>query len=59
MLPTAVNRMPAAACYLRERGDTLFRAHKLDVLRIEHGLIAEITTFEGHLIERFGLPSTL
>jgi len=34
-------------------------AYKLDVLRIEQGLIAEITTFEGHLFEPFGLPSTL
>jgi RNA polymerase sigma-70 factor (ECF subfamily) len=59
MLPTALNRMPAAACYLRERGDTAFRAYKLDVLRIEDGLIAEITTFEGHLFERFGLPATV
>jgi RNA polymerase sigma-70 factor (TIGR02960 family) len=59
VLPTAVNRMPAAACYLRERGDTTFRAYKLDVLRIERGLIAEITTFEGHLLERFDLPATL
>src|ERR1700743_817409 len=34
-LPTAANRLPAAACYLRRPGDTLFRAFKLDVPRVE------------------------
>ena len=45
LLPTAVNRMPAAGSYLRRPGDTVFRPFKLDVLRIVDGAIAEITTF--------------
>jgi RNA polymerase sigma-70 factor (ECF subfamily) len=45
LVPTSANRMPAAASYLRKPGDTLFRAFKLDVLRVEASRIAEITTF--------------
>ena len=48
--------MPAAASYLRAHGDTLFRAFKLDVLRVQDGLIAEITTFDASLFGAFGLP---
>lgn len=39
-------------------GDSEFRAFKLDVLRIEGGAIAEITTF-GYGLRAFGLPPTL
>jgi DNA-directed RNA polymerase specialized sigma24 family protein len=53
------NRMPAAASYLRRPGDTEFRAFKLDVMRIEAGLIAEITTFNAELFAAFGLGPTL
>jgi RNA polymerase sigma-70 factor (TIGR02960 family) len=59
LVPTAANRMPAAANYLREHGDTEFRAFKVDVLRIEGGRIKEITTFDASLFEAFGLPPTL
>jgi RNA polymerase sigma-70 factor (ECF subfamily) len=59
LLPTSANRQPTAASYLRARGDTEFRAFKLDVLRIEGGLIAEITTFDARLFPAFGLPPTL
>ena len=59
LVATSANRMPAAACYLREPGDTEFRAFKVDVLRIEGGRIAEITTFNADLFEAFGLPLTL
>jgi RNA polymerase sigma-70 factor (TIGR02960 family) len=58
LVPTGVNRMPAAATYLRARGDTLFRALKLDVLRVQDGLIAEITTFDSRLFGELGLPLT-
>jgi RNA polymerase sigma-70 factor (ECF subfamily) len=51
--------MPTAASYLRAPGDDEFRAFKLDVLRIEGGLIAEITTFGASLFEAFGLAPTL
>ncbi len=57
LLPTATNRMPAAASYLRRPGDSEFRAFKLDVLRIENGSIAEITTFGTTLFEHLGLPA--
>jgi RNA polymerase sigma-70 factor (TIGR02960 family) len=59
LLPTIANRMPTAACYLRRTGDSEFRAFKFDVLRIEDGLIAEITTFGPDLFSVFGLPETL
>lgn len=53
---TRANGQPAAAGYVRRPGTTVFRAQNLDVLRIEHGRIAEITTFEPHLLPAFGLP---
>jgi RNA polymerase sigma-70 factor (TIGR02960 family) len=59
LLPTGANRMPAAASYLRQPGDSEFRAFKLDVLRVRDGLIAEITTFGPALFPAFGLPQTL
>jgi RNA polymerase sigma-70 factor (ECF subfamily) len=59
LVPTSANRQPTAASYLRAPGDTVFRAFKLDVLRIEDGLIAEITTFDAGLFEAFGLAPTL
>jgi RNA polymerase sigma-70 factor (TIGR02960 family) len=59
LVATRANRMPTAASYLRRPGDTEFRAFKFDVLRIEDGLIAEITTFGSGLFSAFGLPLTL
>jgi RNA polymerase sigma-70 factor (TIGR02960 family) len=59
LMPTRANRQPTAASYLRARDDREFRAFKLDVLRIEGGLIAEITTFGATLFPAFGLPPTL
>ena len=53
------NRMPTAASYLRQPGDTIHRAFKFDVLRIQDGRIAEITTFGAELFPAFGLPPTL
>ncbi|MFC6079742.1 RNA polymerase subunit sigma-70 [Sphaerisporangium aureirubrum] len=57
LLPTRANRMPAAATYLRPFGGTRFEAFKIDVLRIEDGVVAEITTFDATLFPRFGLPA--
>jgi RNA polymerase sigma-70 factor (ECF subfamily) len=51
--------MPAAASYHRAAGETGFRAFKIDVLRIEDGAIAEITTFGNALFPAFGLPPAL
>jgi RNA polymerase sigma-70 factor (TIGR02960 family) len=59
LLPAMANRMPAAASYLRRPDDAAFRAFKLDVLRIEDGAIAEITTFGPSLFPHFGLPPVL
>jgi RNA polymerase sigma-70 factor (ECF subfamily) len=59
LVPTRANRMPAAASYLRARGDDTFRALKLDVLRLRGDRIAEITTFDATLFAQFGLPASL
>jgi RNA polymerase sigma-70 factor (TIGR02960 family) len=59
LVTTSANRLPAAACYLREYGATEFRAFKIDVVRIEGGKVAEITTFDATLFPQFGLPPTL
>ena len=59
LVPTRANRMPTAASYLRAPGDTEWRAFKFDVIRIEDGKIAEITTFDATLFPAFGLPPTL
>jgi RNA polymerase sigma-70 factor (ECF subfamily) len=53
---TAANRQPAAAHYLRRPGETEYRPLALDVVRIEDGLIAEITSFvTPELFPAFGL----
>ena len=54
--PTRANGQPAVAGYVQRPGTTIYRAQALDVLRIEDGRIAEITTFEPHLLPAFGLP---
>ena len=59
LIPTRANRMPAAASYLRRHGDTIYRSFKIDVLRIDSGAIAEITTFGSGHFPRFALPETL
>jgi RNA polymerase sigma-70 factor (TIGR02960 family) len=59
LLPTAANRMPAAASYLRRGDSDVYLPFKLDVLRTGDGLIAEITTFDASLFDRFGLPPSL
>jgi RNA polymerase sigma-70 factor, ECF subfamily len=59
-VPTGANMQPAAAFYVRRPGDTAFRAFALDVLRIEDGKVAEITSFvDPDLFPAFGLPNTL
>jgi RNA polymerase sigma-70 factor (TIGR02960 family) len=56
---TRANRMPAAASYLRDWDDAEFRAFKLDLIRLEGGLVAELTTFGSDLFEAFGLPDVV
>jgi RNA polymerase sigma-70 factor (ECF subfamily) len=59
LLPTRANRQPAAANYFRPPGESTYQASNLDVLRIEAGLVVEVTTFERRLFPAFGLPMTL
>jgi RNA polymerase sigma-70 factor (TIGR02960 family) len=59
LIPVTANRMPGAASYLLGPGDTEFRAFKFDIMRIENGAIAEITTFGSSLFPAFGLQLVL
>jgi len=59
LVATRANRMPTAASYLRRWGDTEFRAFKFDVIRVDDGKVAEITTFGPELFPAFGLSATL
>jgi RNA polymerase sigma-70 factor (ECF subfamily) len=57
---TAANRQPAVAAYVRRRGDSMFRALGIDVLRLEGDLVAEITRFvRAGIFAAFGLPPTI
>ena len=56
---TTVNTMPACAHYVRLPGTTIHRAQVLDVLRVDDGQVAEITSFEPHHFVRLGLPMVL
>ncbi|WP_340682045.1 RNA polymerase subunit sigma-70 [Amycolatopsis coloradensis] len=46
-ITTTVNRMPAAALYLRTPGDPEYRLFAIAVLRIVDGKIAELTGFDA------------
>ena len=59
LVPTRLNRMPAAASYHRAPGAREFTPFKLDVLRVRDGAIAEITTFGAALFPELGLPEAL
>jgi RNA polymerase sigma-70 factor (ECF subfamily) len=59
LLPTAANRQPAAATYVRAPGDARYRPFALAVLRIEGGEVAEVTVFQAGLFPAFGLPAEL
>ncbi len=59
-LPTMANMQLAAASYVRRPGESVYRPMGIDVLRIEDGLIAEITAFQRpELFAAFGLPASL
>lgn len=58
-LATYANRHPAVANYVRRHGESTYTAVNIDVLRVENGLIAEITTFGPELNTAFGLPAEL
>jgi RNA polymerase sigma-70 factor (ECF subfamily) len=54
---TGANRQPAVAHYLRRPDGSQYRPLALDVLRVEDGRIAEITSFVfPELFPAFGLP---
>jgi RNA polymerase sigma-70 factor (ECF subfamily) len=60
VLPTRANGSPAAAGYTRRPGDAAYHAFAVGVLRIEHGVIAELTAFhDTSLFAAFGLPAEL
>jgi RNA polymerase sigma-70 factor (ECF subfamily) len=57
---TAANGQPAAAHYLRRPAESEYRPLALDVLRIDGGRVAEISSFVfPGLFPAFGLPPTL
>jgi RNA polymerase sigma-70 factor (ECF subfamily) len=59
-IATSANLQPAVAWYLRRPGELDYEPLAIDVLRIERGEIAEITTFvDPKLFAAFGLPASL
>lgn len=58
-LTTSANGQPAVAGYRRRPGASTYDALSLDVLRVEDGLIAEVTIFGGDVFAGFGLPREL
>jgi RNA polymerase sigma-70 factor, ECF subfamily len=56
---TRANMQPAVGCYRQAPGETEYKALALDVIRIEDGKIAEITTFPAELFPAVGLPELL
>ncbi|WP_234445239.1 RNA polymerase subunit sigma-70 [Streptomyces rimosus] len=58
-VPVAVNRQPAVANYVRLPGAPAYTAVNIDVLRVEDGRIAEITTFAPDLLPALGLPDSV
>jgi len=59
LLPTRLNRMPAAASYHRAPGASGFTPFKIDVIRVRDGKIAEVTTFGTAVFGELGLPAAL
>ncbi|MFC4061203.1 RNA polymerase subunit sigma-70 [Planomonospora corallina] len=59
VLATRANRQPAVAAYLRRPGETRFSPSWVGVLRVEEGLISQITVFGEERFALFGLPSSL
>jgi RNA polymerase sigma-70 factor (ECF subfamily) len=59
MVPSTANRQPAAAAYLQRQGESVARLISFNLLRMEGGLIAEITTFSPAMLRGFDLPSSL
>ncbi|MFG3555665.1 RNA polymerase subunit sigma-70 [Micromonospora sp. NPDC047557] len=58
-ITTTINRMPAAALYLRTPDDPQYRLFTIAVLHIVDGRIAELTGFDATDKPWLGLPPTL
>ena len=58
-IATTVNRMPAAALYLRTADDPQYRLFTIAVLHVVDGKIAELTGFDATDKPWLGLPLTL
>ncbi|GAA2553451.1 RNA polymerase subunit sigma-70 [Winogradskya consettensis] len=58
-VPTRANTQLAVAQYLRAPGDDAFRAQVVNVLRLQAGMIAEITAFGDGIFPALGLPAVL
>ena len=59
LIPTWANRQPAAANYVRRRGEDRFRGLAIDVLRVERGMVTDVLAFDARMFPAFGLPLTL
>ncbi|MEJ3651452.1 RNA polymerase subunit sigma-70 [Actinomycetes bacterium KLBMP 9759] len=60
MVLTRANNAPAYAVYAREPGsDGPFEPFAFSVLRVEDGLVVELTTFGTDMIPAFGLPEAV
>ncbi|MGH8320135.1 MAG: sigma-70 family RNA polymerase sigma factor [Steroidobacteraceae bacterium] len=63
LTPTAANGQPAFAAFARKGADTIWAAHSIHVLTLEHDLISRLTLFVRptgpELFHAFGLPLTL
>ncbi|CAL9524008.1 ECF RNA polymerase sigma factor SigG [Actinosynnema sp. ALI-1.44] len=58
-IPVWANRQPAVAGYAKRPGRDVYEPVALDVLRVEDGVITEVTTFPSAVFAWFGLPATL
>ncbi|MEQ4303444.1 RNA polymerase subunit sigma-70 [Plantactinospora sp. B6F1] len=58
-ITTTVNRMPAAALYLRAPDDPEYRLFAIAVLRVAEGKVAELTGFDARDKPWLGLSPTL
>ncbi|RKQ90645.1 RNA polymerase ECF family sigma subunit [Solirubrobacter pauli] len=56
---TRANRQPAVVNYVRKPGADTYELFAIDVLRIEGGLVTDITAFHGPALKPFALPNTL
>ncbi|WP_230486623.1 RNA polymerase subunit sigma-70 [Nocardioides anomalus] len=59
VVPTAVNRQPAFGCYLWSEAEEAYLPLTLDVLRVEGGLVTEVTIFHADRFAGVGLPERL